>query len=126
MGDYAARFPGQLSGGQQQRIALASALIMPPRPIPAGAHARGAEAPAALKIAFLHVMHAQDMDGGWICQIGTPAEVFEHSTRAFVARFIRGHNVPPWKCALIAVRSDRCAIARPGAAHAWQEGSAWD
>jgi len=55
------------------------------------------------------------MDGGKICQTGSPSKVFERPVSAFVARFIGGHNVMPWRDKLIAVRTDQCVLAPPGA-----------
>ena len=79
-----------------------------------------------LGITFIHVTHAQDeamaladlmvvMDNGLIHQTGSPPEVFDRPASAFVARFIGGHNVLPWKDATIAVRADQCTIDRNGA-----------
>jgi putative spermidine/putrescine transport system ATP-binding protein len=50
------------------------------------------------------------MEGGRIRQSGTPREVFERPASEFIARFIGGHNVLPWKNGRIAVRADRCTL----------------
>jgi putative spermidine/putrescine transport system ATP-binding protein len=134
MADYAARLPAQLSGGQQQRIALARALIMQPtvflldEPLSALDPFLRVQMRQELKrlqhelgISFIHVTHSQDeamaladllvvMDGGRIRQSGTPREVFERPASEFIARFIGGHNVLPWKNGRIAVRADRCTL----------------
>ena len=55
------------------------------------------------------------MDGGRIRQTGCPREVFERPASAFVARFIGGHNVLPWRDKTIAVRADHCVLGRNGA-----------
>jgi putative spermidine/putrescine transport system ATP-binding protein len=134
MADYAARLPAQLSGGQQQRVALARALIMQPtvflldEPLSAldpflrvQMRQELKRLQHELKISFIHVTHSQEeamaladllvvMDGGRIRQSGTPREVFERPASEFVARFIGGHNVLPWKSGRIAVRADRCTL----------------
>ena len=48
------------------------------------------------------------MESGHIRQTGTPREVVERPSREFIARFIGGHHVLPWKNGRIAVRADRC------------------
>jgi len=134
MADFAGRYPAQLSGGQQQRIALARALIMKPRvllldePLSALDPFLRVKMREELKrlqrelaISFVHVTHAQDeamaladlmvvMNGGRIVQAGTPRDIFERPTNAFVARFIGGHNVLPVDDGLVAVRADHCRL----------------
>ncbi len=78
-----------------------------------------------LGISFLHVTHSQEeamaladllvvMESGHIRQSGTPREVFERPSSEFIARFIGGHNVLPWKNGVIAVRADRCTLGVVG------------
>jgi len=138
MADYAARLPAQLSGGQQQRVALARALIMQPtvflldEPLSALDPFLRVQMRQELKrlqhelgISFIHVTHSQDeamaladllvvMEGGCIRQSGTPREVFERPSSEFIARFIGGHNVLPWKNGRIAVRADHCTLGASG------------
>ncbi len=140
MADYAGRLPAQLSGGQQQRVALARALITSPsillldEPLSALDPFLRLRMRLELKrlqrelgISFIHVTHSQDealaladgiivMNGGRIEQAGTPQQVFDAPETEFVARFIGGHNVLQAEGGAIAVRADRIAIAREGAA----------
>ena len=138
MADYAARLPAQLSGGQQQRVALARALIMQPsvflldEPLSALDPFLRVQMRQELKrlqrelgISFIHVTHSQEeamaladllvvMENGHIRQSGTPREVFERPSSEFIARFIGGHNVLPWKNGMIAIRADRCTLGVVG------------
>ncbi|MFZ4531848.1 MAG: ABC transporter ATP-binding protein [Alsobacter sp.] len=142
MAAYAGRVPAQLSGGQQQRVALARALITEPQillldePLSALDPFLRVRMRAELKrlqkdlgITFVHVTHGQDeamaladlvvvMNGGRIEQAGTPREVFNKPTTAFVARFIGGHNIITLPSGQAAVRADRLVLSRnpqPGA-----------
>jgi putative spermidine/putrescine transport system ATP-binding protein len=134
MSDFAERLPAQLSGGQQQRVALARALITRPKVLlldePLSAldpflRVRMREELKRLQrelgISFIHVTHSQEeamaladlmvvMEDGHIRQSGTPREVFERPSSAFIARFIGGHNVLPWRDGMIAVRVDHCRL----------------
>ena len=138
MDDFSARLPAQLSGGQQQRVALARALITNPKVLlldePLSAldpflRVRMREELKRLQrelgISFIHVTHSQEeamaladlmvvMEDGRIRQAGTPREVFERPSSAFIARFIGGHNVLPWQNGTIAVRSDQCRLDGAG------------
>jgi iron(III) transport system ATP-binding protein len=113
----AERYPSELSGGQQQRVALARALVTKPdillldEPLSnLDANLRG---DMRFEIRRLHdefnytsiyVTHDQVeamtmadrivvMNAGRIEQIGTPEDVYERPSSAFVARFIGGSNV---------------------------------
>jgi spermidine/putrescine transport system ATP-binding protein len=111
------RRPRQLSGGQQQRIALARALVNRPRVLlldePLGALDLKLRKQMQLElkriqhevgITFIHVTHDQEeamtmadqivvMNGGRIEQIGSPAELYERPTTAFVAGFLGVSNL---------------------------------
>lgn len=106
-----------LSGGQQQRIAIARALINRPRVLlldePLGAldFKLRKDMQVELKklqkrtgITFLFVTHDQEealsmsdtvvvMDGGVIQQIGSPQDIYNEPTNAFVADFIGESNI---------------------------------
>ena len=113
------RRPSQLSGGQQQRVALARALVLNPAVLlldePLGA--LDAKLRKALQIelkalqeevgiTFMYVTHDQEealtmsdrlavMSNGRIEQIGSPAEVYEEPSTAYVADFLGVSNLMP-------------------------------
>ena len=114
---YERRRPSQLSGGQQQRVALARALILNPAVLlldePLGA--LDAKLRKALQIelkalqeeigiTFIYVTHDQEealtmsdrlavMSNGRVEQIGSPSEVYEEPTTAYVADFLGVSNL---------------------------------
>jgi spermidine/putrescine transport system ATP-binding protein len=111
------RRPSQLSGGQQQRVALARALVLNPSVLlldePLGA--LDAKLRKALQIelkalqeevgiTFIYVTHDQEealtmsdrlavMSNGRVEQIGTPSEVYEEPSTAYVADFLGVSNL---------------------------------
>jgi spermidine/putrescine transport system ATP-binding protein len=111
------RRPSQLSGGQQQRVALARALILNPAVLlldePLGA--LDAKLRKALQIelkalqeeigiTFVYVTHDQEealtmsdrlavMSNGLVEQVGTPSEVYEEPSTAYVADFLGVSNL---------------------------------
>ncbi|HEY1367206.1 MAG TPA: ABC transporter ATP-binding protein [Gaiellaceae bacterium] len=113
------RKPRQLSGGQQQRIALARALVNRPRVLlldePLGALDLKLRKQMQLELkriqhevglTFVHVTHDQEeamtmadriaiMSDGRIEQLGTPTELYERPTTAFVAGFLGVSNLLP-------------------------------
>ena len=114
---YEARKPSQLSGGQQQRVALARALINRPRVLlldePLGALDLKLRKQMQLElkriqtevgITFIYVTHDQEeamtmsnriavMRAGKIEQLGTPEDLYERPTTAFVAGFLGVSNL---------------------------------
>jgi spermidine/putrescine transport system ATP-binding protein len=111
------RRPSQLSGGQQQRVALARALVLNPAVLlldePLGA--LDAKLRKALQIelkalqeevgiTFIYVTHDQEealtmsdrlavMSNGRVEQVGTPSDVYEEPSTAYVADFLGVSNL---------------------------------
>ena len=107
----------QLSGGQQQRVAIARALVNHPRVLlldePLGAldlklrkemQIELKKIQQQLGITFLYVTHDQEealtmsdrivvMKNGEIQQMGTPTDIYNEPTNAFVADFIGESNI---------------------------------
>ncbi len=114
---YERRKPSQLSGGQQQRVALARALINHPRVLlldePLGAldlklrkqmQIELKRIQTEVGITFIYVTHDQEeamtmsdriavMRHGRIEQLGSPEELYERPTTAFVAGFLGVSNL---------------------------------
>ena len=110
--DYLKRKPKELSGGQRQRVAIGRAIVREPRvflmdePLSnLDAKLRNQMRAEIMKLrqkintTFLYVTHDQTeamtlgdriviMKDGFIQQIGTPQEVFNHPKNLFVAGFI--------------------------------------
>ena len=117
MAPYINARPQQLSGGQKQRVAIARALAMQPEillfdePTSALDPEMGGEGRAVMRerakegrtmLVVTHEMafardistHVVYMNGGVICEEGTPQQIFNNpqkaETRDFLARFIAG------------------------------------
>jgi sulfate/thiosulfate transport system ATP-binding protein len=121
MGD---RYPSQLSGGQRQRVALARALAVQPNVLlldePFGALDAKVRKDLRNWLRRLHdemhvttvfVTHDQEeamevsdeivvMNQGRIEQVGSPAEVYDHTATPFVMSFVGPVNVLPKTAAL--------------------------
>ena len=119
LGGLEKRKPSHLSGGQQQRVALARSLVLNPLVLlldePLGA--LDAKLRKALQIelkaiqenvgvTFIYVTHDQEealtmsdrlavMSAGQVEQVGTPSEVYEQPSSAYVADFLGLSNVIP-------------------------------
>jgi sulfate/thiosulfate transport system ATP-binding protein len=109
---YASRYPSQLSGGQRQRMALARALAVQPTVMlldePFGALDARVRKELREWLRRLHddvhvttvlVTHDQEeamevadrvvvMDHGEVQQVGSPRELYEHPSNAFVMSFV--------------------------------------
>jgi putative spermidine/putrescine transport system ATP-binding protein len=131
------RRPAQLSGGQRQRVALARALVNRPKVLlldePLGAldlklreqmqvELKGIQ--REVGITFVFVTHDQDealtmsdrvavFHEGRIEQVGTPLEVYDHPSTAFVAGFVGTSNLLEGADARAALGQDGAFIVRP-------------
>jgi len=138
LGDFASRMPSQLSGGQRQRVALARALVNDPaallldEPLSALDLELRRQMQLELKriqrelgITFVFVTHDQEealtmsdriavMRGGRLEQVGSPEEIYDGPTTAFVARFIGSANLVP--VTVERVGGGRATLRLPGRA----------
>jgi len=115
--EFESRDISKLSGGQQQRVAIARAIVNEPKILlldePLGAldlkmrkemQLELKEMHKKLKITFIYVTHDQEealtmsdtivvMNDGQIQQVGTPIDIYNEPTNAFVADFIGESNI---------------------------------
>jgi putative spermidine/putrescine transport system ATP-binding protein len=137
--DHGERRPAQLSGGQRQRVALARAIANEPEVLlldePLGALDLKLRQEMQLElkriqrevgITFIFVTHDQEealtmsdrlavMNDGRIEQLGTPVDVYEHPTNAFVAGFIGVSNLLERSGRRFTIRPEKVRLADPGA-----------
>jgi putative spermidine/putrescine transport system ATP-binding protein len=131
------RRPNAMSGGQRQRVALARALVNQPRVLlldePLGAldlklreqmQVELKQIQRDVGITFVFVTHDQNealtmsdrvavFDGGRICQVGTPEEVYERPATPFVAGFVGTSNLLTGEVARRLVGRDGTFSIRP-------------
>ena len=146
------RFPWQMSGGQQQRVALARALAIEPQVLLLDEPLSALDAKIRivlrkeiraiqrqLGITTVYVTHDQEealslsdrvvvMSDGRIEQIGTPSEIYNFPSTAFVASFVGTLNLviarrhrrrAPDACRSTARKSGRARPSRMSARTAW-------
>jgi putative spermidine/putrescine transport system ATP-binding protein len=126
-----------LSGGQRQRVALARALVNEPRVLlldePLGALDLKLRQQMQIELksiqqrvglTFIYVTHDQEealtmsdrmavMNNGRIEQVGTPAEVYEKPSTAFVAGFVGVSNILEGAAARAVTGTDGAFTVRP-------------
>lgn len=138
---FGRRKPAQLSGGQRQRVALARALINHPRVLlldePLGAldlklrqqmQVELKSLQRQVGITFVFVTHDQEealtmsdrvavFSRGKIEQVGSPADIYEHPSTAFVAGFVGTSNLVEGDIAIRITGSDSRFSIRPEKIH---------
>ncbi|MGL5810289.1 MAG: ABC transporter ATP-binding protein [Nocardioides sp.] len=134
LGKLAGRKPHQLSGGQQQRVALARALVLEPKVLlldePLGAldarlrstlQAELRALQRAVRTTFVYVTHDQDealtmsdrlavMVDGRVEQVGSPDEVYDTPSSAYVANFLGSANLWPAVVESVSGSEVRCRV----------------
>jgi putative spermidine/putrescine transport system ATP-binding protein len=134
---FEGRKPAELSGGQRQRVALARALVNRPRVLlldePLGAldlklrqqmQMELKEIQQRVGLTFIYVTHDQEealtmsdrlavVNRGHIEQIGTPADVYERPSTAFVAGFVGISNTLDGESARRVAGSEHPVTIRP-------------
>ena len=118
------RRPHALSGGERQRVALGRAIVRQPKVFLFDEPLSNLDAALRvqmreellqlhklLKTTFIYVTHDQIeamtmasriavMDGGYLQQVGAPAEIYRHPANRFVARFIGNPQMNLLDCLL--------------------------
>ncbi len=114
---FGSRMPNQLSGGQQQRVAIARAIVNEPKALLLDEPLSALDLKLRqdmqyelirlkneLGISFIFVTHDQEealtmsdtvvvMNQGRIQQMGTPQDIYNEPTNAFVAGFVGDSNI---------------------------------
>ncbi len=133
---YAERLPSELSGGQQQRVAVARALVLEPQVLLFDEPLSNLDAKLRrqvreeireiqqkLGLTVVYVTHDQEealavsdrivvMRNAGIAQIGTPRELYDAPSDAFVADFIGEANLIP--CSVDRIAGDMAEVSLDG------------
>ena len=139
LADYAGRLPSELSGGQQQRVAVARALVLEPQVLLFDEPLSNLDAKLRrqvreeireiqqnLGLTVVYVTHDQEealavsdkivvMRNAGIAQVGTPRELFDAPSDAFVADFIGEANLIP--CVIDRIDGDMAEVSLAGYSH---------